>query len=54
MDAKLTKKICKICESEIVNPPGKAKKTRYCSDECALIGLRKLQKFWRKAHRNYY
>ncbi len=41
-------KICAICKEIIIHVPGKAKRTRYCSDKCAKIAMKKYQAFYRK------
>ena len=44
-------KNCKICGNEIISLVGEAKRTQYCSEVCAETGNKRLQKFYRNAHR---
>jgi len=43
-------KNCAICEEQIIHLPGKPKRTRYCSEICAQIAMKKYQAFYRKCH----
>ena len=47
-------KYCSICDSVIVNLSTiQQKRTRYCSEECGLIALKKHQQYYRNVHNKH-
>ena len=46
------KRICAVCDKEIINEEFKPIRTRYCSAVCAEIAMKKYQKFYRKIYAN--
>ena len=49
------RKNCSICNELIINDVDEQhKRTRYCSKECALIALKKHQRFYYNPHNRAY
>ena len=47
-------KYCSICSSIIVNlKTTQQKRTRYCSEDCGLIALKKHQQYYRNVHNKH-
>ena len=44
------KRYCAVCDSQIINLPGKAVRTKYCSVDCAEVAMKKYQAFYRKIY----